>query len=44
MGEREREMRRMNENGYGSAEHYLLLTIFMRLSITEISTRCDDID
>lgn len=32
------------ENGAGSAGHYLLLTIFMRLSIAEISTRCDDID
>lgn len=43
--ERERETReRVGENGAGSAGHYLLLTIFMRLSIAEISTRCDDID
>lgn len=35
---------RASGNGAESAGHYLLLTIFMRLSIAEISTRCDDID
>lgn len=42
--ERERDAARANENRAGSAGHYLLLTIFMCLSIAEISTRCDDID
>lgn len=35
---------RASGNGAESAGHYLLLTIFMRLSIAEISTRRDDID
>lgn len=39
-----KETLRVNENRVGSVGHYLLLTIFMCLSIAEISTRCDDID
>lgn len=35
---------RASGNGAESVGHYLLLTIFMCLSIAEISTRCDDID
>lgn len=42
--ERGKETLRVNETRAGSAGHYLLLTIFMCLSIAEISTRCDDID
>lgn len=34
----------MSENGAGNVRHYLLLTIFIRLSIAEISTWCDDIN
>jgi len=43
--ERERERDAESEREQGrSVGHYLLLTIFMCLSIAEISTRCDDID
>ena len=42
-GERERDAESEREQGR-SVGHYLLLTIFMCLSIAEISTRCDDID